>query len=132
MKKIIGILMLTLAITSLAACSSQDVSNNNGSLKDGTYTAAGDKWNFGSEEATVIVKDNKIEAITLKRIDTEGKEIDYKAYNEMGGPDLETARNELSKAILTKQSYDVDTVTGATMSTTNWKVAVLRALEQSK
>lgn len=132
MKKIIGILMLTLAMTSLAACSSKDVSNNSGALKDGTYKAIGDKWDFGSEAATVVVKDNKIDAITLNRIDTEGKEIDYKAYNEMGGPDLETARNELSKAMLTKQSYEVDTVTGATMSTTNWKIAVQRALEQAK
>lgn len=132
MKKLIGILMLTVAMTSLAACSSQDVSNNNGALKDGTYKASGDKWDFGSEEATVVIKDNKIEAVTLNRIDTEGKEIDYKAYNEMGGPDLETARNELSNDVLNKQSYEVDTLTGATMSTTNWKVAVQRALEQAK
>jgi uncharacterized protein with FMN-binding domain len=131
MKRLVGILMLTMALTSLAACSSKEASNNN-ALKDGTYEAAGDKWDFGSEEATVVIKDKKIEEIALKRIDTEGKEVDYTAYHAAGGPDLAVARTKLSADMLDKQTYEVDTFTGATMSSGNWKVAVQRALDQAK
>lgn len=131
MKKIIGIIILTVGITALVACSSQEVSSSNGAYKDGTYKAEGDKWDFGSEDATVVIKDSKIEKITLRRIDTEGNEVDYKAYHEMGGPDLSIARNELSETILKKQTFEVDSLSGATISSGNWKIAVEKALEKA-
>lgn len=128
MKKILGIILFTVMIT---ACSTQDVSNSNGAYKDGTYKAAGDKWDFGSEEATVIIKDSKIEEIALQRIDTEGNEVDYKAYHEMGGPDLSKARKEVSEAMVKKQTFEVDSISGASISSGNWKIAVERALEKA-
>lgn len=131
MKKIIGILLLTAAIIALAACSAKESSNGNGAYKDGTYTAAGDKWDFGSEDSTVVIKDGKIASIELRRIDTNGNEVDYKAYHEAGGPDLSKAREELSKAMLTKQTFEVEAMSGASISSGNWKTAVERALEKA-
>lgn len=131
MKKVIGIILLTVVITALAACSPQEASNSNGAYKDGTYKAEGDKWDFGYEDATVVIKNSKIEEITLQRIDTEGNEVDYKAYHEMGGPDLSKTRNELSESMLKKQTFEVDSLSGATISSENWKIAVERALEKA-
>lgn len=104
-------------MTSIVGCSAQKVSNSKAAYKDGTYKAEGDKWDLGSEDATFTVKYGKIQEIVLGRIDKQGKEVDYKSYYESGGPDL-------SKAILNKQTSEVNTFASASMSSGNWKTAV--------
>jgi len=106
-------------------------------LKDGTYEATADAWDFGQESATVTIKDGKITDIILKRLTKDGKEVNYNEWTgaEVEGktrPNLNLFRQDMSKKMIDAQSYDVDTIATATVSTANWKVAVQRALEKAK
>ncbi|MBZ4644619.1 MAG: hypothetical protein JG777_108 [Clostridia bacterium] len=104
------------------------------SYKDGTYTADGDKWQYGNENATVVIKDGKMTDITLRRLDIEGKEVNYDEWagQEVDGkkrPNLKQFRKDLASKMLEKQTYEVDSISGATVSSNNWKLAVQRALK---
>lgn len=131
MKRILAIVLVTISVISLAACTSKEAIKVEGAYNDGTYKSQGEKWDFGHEEAVVVIQDGKIQDVSLRRIDTEGNEVDYDAYHEMGGPDLAKAKEELSKTILEKQTFQVDSVSGATVSSGNWTIAVERALKES-
>lgn len=106
--------------------------------KDGVYTAYGNKWKFGQESAVVTIKKGKLIYVTLKRLDTTGKEVNYKDWvgtKEANGsikPNLNKFRVDMAKRILAHQTYQVDTIAGATVSTSGWKLAVQRALEKAK
>lgn len=132
MKKVLTIAIIAVLSMTIAACTSEDVTNDQGLYNDGTYAAQGDKWDFGHEEATVVISDGEIQEVELKRIYTDGNEVDYAAYHEMGGPDLSEAILKLSNSIIDAQTFDVDSVSGATVSSNNWKTAVERALEEAK
>lgn len=108
-----------------------------GALKDGTYEGKGDKWQYGDESATVIVSGGKITQVTLRRLTTEGQEVNYEEWTgkEVNGkvqPNLKQFREDLAQAIIAKQSTAVDDIAGATVSSKNWKLAVDRALEQAE
>ncbi|WP_040214283.1 FMN-binding protein [Clostridium polynesiense] len=108
-----------------------------GNYKDGTYTGKGDPWEFGSEEAVVEVKNGKIASINLKRLDKNGTEVNYEDWKgqEVNGkvyPNLKQYRIDMANKMIEKQSSEADTISGATVSTKNWKVAVDRALQQAK
>ncbi len=110
--------------------------NTTGKYKDGTYTGKGDTWEHGSEEAIVEIKGGKISSINLRRLDKEGKEVDYEAWQgqEVNGktyPNLKKYRMDMANMMIEKQSANVDTISGATVSTLNWKIATERALEQA-
>ncbi|WP_207648620.1 FMN-binding protein [Clostridium sp. N3C] len=112
----------------------KDVTDN---LKDGTYEATADPWDYGQESATVTIKDGKITDIVLKRLTKDGKEVNYDEWTgaEVEGkvrPNLKQFREDMAKEMIEAQSYDVDTIATATVSTGNWKVAVQRALEKAK
>lgn len=129
MKKLAVLLIMVAIAFSLVSCGP--------TYKDGTYTAQGDKWQFGYENATVNIKGGKIDSITLRRFDPSGKEIDYSQWTgkNVGGktyPNLNQYRVEMANRMIKKQSYNVDTISGATESTKNWKLAVQRALDQAK
>ncbi|GAA0724763.1 FMN-binding protein [Clostridium malenominatum] len=133
MKKILYLLICVFATLSLFAC------NTAGGkvYKDGTYTVKGEPWQFGQEEAVVIIKNDKITDINLKRLDKEGKELNYDDWTgqEKNGkiyPNLKQYRLDMAKKMIDKQSYDVDTISGATVSSKNWKLAVQKALDQAK
>lgn len=106
--------------------------------KDGVYTAYSDKWKFGQESAVVTIKHGKMIYVTLKRLDTNGKEVNYNDWigqKETNGsikPNLKKYRVDMAKRILTNQTYQVDTIAGATVSTSGWKLAVQRALDKAK
>lgn len=104
--------------------------------RDGSYTGEGDPWEHGNENATVEIADGKIESIVLRRLDTEGQEVDYELFSgvEKDGrfyPDLKKYREDMAKEMVEKQSADVDAIAGATISTKNWRLAVERALEKA-
>jgi uncharacterized protein with FMN-binding domain len=109
-----------------------------GQYKDGTYSAKGDPWENGQEEALVTVKGGKISDVTLKRLNKDGKtEVDYnlfdgKVHNGKTYPNLKEFRVTMAKNMIDKQSTQVDTIAGATTSTKNWKIAAQRALDQAK
>lgn len=108
-------------------------------LKDGTYTGQGDSWKYGSESATVTVKNGKITDITLHRLDQQGKEINYDQWtgtemNEITGAyklNLKQIRKDFANKMVQNQTYQVDTIAGATLSTMNWKTSVQRALDKA-
>ncbi|MBU5592220.1 FMN-binding protein [Clostridium sp. MSJ-4] len=144
MKKFLFLLTaLTLSVF-FSACTTKNTTQSEQSkqakaqYKDGTYKAEGDKWQFGQEDATVEIKDDKITSITLRRLDTNGKEVDYDQWqgqkDETGKvhPNLKQFRLDMAKKMIDKQSTDVDTISGATVSTKNWKAATQRALDEAK
>ena len=105
-------------------------------FNDGEYTAQGDKWEHGQEEATVLITEGRIAEVTLRRLDTSGNEVDYDEWTgeEKDGrtyPNLKQIRIDMANEMVEKQTYDVDTVSGATVSAENWKVAAQRALDQA-
>lgn len=107
---------------------------NSGSFKDGIYDVKHSSTKGGFEEAVVTIENGKIKAVDLKRLDKKQKEVNY---NEWDGtkwehPNLKKYRIDLGKAIVDKQSPDVDSITGATESSNGWKLAVDEALTKAK
>ncbi|HEX2927503.1 MAG TPA: FMN-binding protein, partial [Ruminiclostridium sp.] len=105
--------------------------------KDGTYSAKGDPWSKGQEEAVVTIKNGKIADINLKRLDTKGTEVDYSLFNGQvhnGAkyPNLKDFKVTMAKNMISKQSAKVDTIAGATTTTKNWTIATQRALDKAK
>ena len=86
-----------------------------GTYKDGTYT--GSSQGFGGEiKVKVTVSGGKISAIDI--IEAGGEDEAYLSMAE-----------DIVKTILDKQTTDVDTISGATYSSTGIKNAVGQALE---
>lgn len=154
MKKITAIILTVLIILTLGGCAARDKKDENLKpgqnqgkspgenqpiavvYKDGTYTAEGDPWQYGKEDATVIIKGGKITDITLRRLDTNGKEVNYNDWtgqtkDNKTYPNLKQYRVDMAKRMIDAQSSEVDTISGATVSTNNWKLAVRRALEKA-
>lgn len=157
MKKILCIVLAGLFIISMTACQPNNQGDTGASpspeatvapgatnapdanvtYKDGTYDGAGDAWDYGMENATVVVDDSKIVSITLRRLDKDGKEVNYDLFagQTTDGkvyPNLKQFRTDMAEQMIDRQTYDVDTISGATTSTKNWKLAVQRALEKAR
>lgn len=154
MKKLFLIIIAAIMVLSLGACTQRDnkkeelkPGQNQGqsqgdnqpvatTYKDGTYTAEGDPWQYGKEDATVVVNDGKMSQINLRRLDTSGKEVNYEQWTgkEVNGtkyPNLKQFRVDMANRMITSQSPEVETISGATVSCANWKLAVRRALEKA-
>ncbi|MDK2805475.1 FMN-binding protein [Thermoanaerobacterium thermosaccharolyticum] len=148
LRKIISIILIAIFALSLVSCKSMTKTSTQKpkpqttpkvSYKDGTYTGAGPKWSEGSEDATVVIKNGKITSITLRRLDKNGKEINYDKWTGKKDPqtgkvypNLKKFRVDMANEMIKKQTYNVDTIAGATETTTNWKIAVKNALEKAK
>ena len=103
-------LQLTVGTTS-------DGSSQTSDYKDGTYS--GEAQGFGGMiEVEVVVKDKKITNINIKSADGEDS-----AYLTMA--------KDIIDDIIDKQSSGVDTISGATFSSTGIKDAVAKALEKA-
>lgn len=90
----------------------------NGGYKDGTYTGTG-KGNGGELKVEVVVEGGNIVSVTL----TEHKET----------PGIfEGAEKGVGNEIIRTQSVEVDSVTGATLSSEGIKAAVADALKDAK
>ncbi|MEG6567380.1 FMN-binding protein [Thermoanaerobacterium saccharolyticum] len=148
LRKIISIAIIATLALSLVSCKTMTKPSTQKpkpqttpkvSYKDGTYTGAGPKWSEGSEDATVVIKNGKITSITLRRLDKSGKEINYDKWTGQKDPktgkvypNLKKFRVDMANEMIKKQTYNVDTIAGATETTTNWKIAVKNALEKAK
>lgn len=84
---------------------------------DGTYTGSAEGFG-GSIEVSVTIDSGKISAIDI--LSAEGED---EAYLSMG--------KDIVSTILEQQSTEVDTVSGATYSSTGIKNAVAKALEEA-
>ena len=92
----------------------EDEDSKNGSYKDGTYTGEADGFG-GTVKVEVIVKKQKIKEINIVSAD---------------GSYLTMAKDIIPK-ILDAQSAEVDTISGATFSSTGIKNATKQALEKA-
>lgn len=135
-------LMIFFSLTSCSLIFKQQIQNNGSqqiikdSYKDGIYTEEGDKWKYGNENATVIINNGKVAGITLRKLDKIGKEVNYDKWvgekiNGSLNPDLNKYRIDIAHKMLEKQTYDVESISGATISSENWKRAVHRALDKA-
>lgn len=95
----------------------EDEDSKNGSYKDGTYTGEADGFG-GMVAVEVTVKDGKIEAVEVTSAEKED------------GAYLAMAEDIIPK-IIEAQSAEVDTISGATFSSTGIKDATEQALEQA-
>lgn len=111
MKKHISmILVLILVTTALVGCGGSK-------LKDGTYPGEGS--GMADMKVSVEVKDGKIASVEVTE---HGESEGY----------CEPALEEIPKAIVNKNSTDVDAVAGATVTSDAIKEAVNNALESAK
>ena len=134
MVKTLLVVILFISTLILSGCGTQ---NNTGvpvTYKDGTYDIKHKSTKPGYEEAVVTIKDGKIQNIELKRLDDNQAEINYNDWDgtKNGQPDLKQYRLDLAKAMVDKQSPDVDSISGATQSSVGWKAAVSDALAKAK
>lgn len=102
--------------------------------KDGVYDIKHKSTKPGYEEAVVTIKDGKIQNIELRRLDQSQKEVNYNDWDgtKSGRPNLKRDRIDLAKAMIDKQSTNVDVITGATQSSNGWKAAVADALSKAQ
>lgn len=124
----------TTAPEATAPAASQD------GLKDGTYKAAYDNFDSHGWKATVQidVKDGKIAACTFDYVNKDGKlktqDADYnssmKAQN--GTSPAEYSPKLAQSLVDTQDIAKVDSVTGATSSSNNFKTLAAAALEKAK
>jgi uncharacterized protein with FMN-binding domain len=134
MKKLSITILIIVCIFTFIGCNAKNNTNitpnsDAGMLataKDGTYETKYKSTKGGYEEAVVTIKDGKFENIELKRLDKKKKEVDYNEWDgtKNGYPNLKQYRLDLAKAMIDKQSADVDVTTGATESSNGWKSAV--------
>lgn len=95
----------------------EDEDSKNGSYKDGTYT--GEAQGFGGPvDVEVIVENGMISEINITSAEKEDG-----AYLSMA--------EDIIPTILEAQSAEVDTISGATFSSTGIKEAVAQALEEA-
>lgn len=94
-----------------------DISNNFSDLKDGTYEGTGLGRN-GDIVVSVVVKEGKVTSIIIES-------------SKEDQPYLDRAENSVINDIISNQSLDVSTVSGATMSSNGIIDAVADALDIS-
>lgn len=104
---------------------------------DGVYEGEGNVWKYGKEEATVVIREGRITCIVLRKLDANGKEVNYDEWTgeEINGtirPNLKEYRLILAERMLEAQTYDVPPIEGAGVSSESWKLAVKRALQKAK
>ena len=95
----------------------EDEDSKNGSYKDGTYTGEADGFG-GTVAVEVTVKDGKIEVVEVTSAEKEDS-----AYLAMA--------EDIIPKIIEAQRAEVDTISGATFSSTGIKNAAEQALEQA-
>lgn len=159
MKKLVALVLSVLLVLSLSACgskkaaepSSSDKSSSNtttttdtkssdaGQLKDGVYKEDGEKGEYGYNAVEVTVEGGKITKVNLKRMNSDGTEVNYDEWTGVKGadgstkPNLKQFREDIASKIIEKQSTDgIDTISGATDSTKAWLELVNKALESAK
>lgn len=130
---VLVIASLTLTLTACGSSNSDDGANDDIIYKDGTYVGESEKREFGYEAAEVTIEDGKISDIVLKRMTPEGEEVNYDEWTgEDDKPNLKQFKEDVAEDMLSKQTYEVDTIATATETVEGWKEAVKEALDQAK
>lgn len=96
---------------------------------DGLFQARSDEDENGYAIALVEVKEGKIQRVSLKGIDGEGKVKDPEEYPH---EPYRRAVKELPDRFIKANSHEVDGIAGATRSSQQFKEAVKRALDSAR
>jgi major membrane immunogen (membrane-anchored lipoprotein) len=101
---------------------------------DGVYGSMYKNQQTGYEEAIITIQNGKIQNVELKKLDDNKKEVNYDEWDgtKSGYPNLKQYRIDLAKAMINKQSPEVDVIAGATWSSNGWKAAAANALKNAK
>lgn len=119
MGKLKYVMIMCLIILSLTGCGGESKEavtlKTSGEFTDGTYTekAKGKKGKF---DVTVVIKDGRIAEVTIG---------DNSETPDKGG----IAINQIPQDIVDEQTYDVDAVSGATITSDGIKSAVKKCLQ---
>ncbi|MBS4535794.1 FMN-binding protein [Clostridium sp. D2Q-14] len=129
-------LLFLIAACGLATSEDNTITHKDYPYKDGTYTGRTEPWEYGREEAIVKIVSGKIDEIMLRKLDNDSKEIDYDNWTgkEVDGqtfPNLMDYRKTMEEEMIEKQTYDIDSISGATITTENWIESVKLALEEA-
>lgn len=123
-RRIFSFLLIVLFTFIFISCSKEETKNNyemkgpiNGKYASGTYEGKANGYG-GEVTATVVLSANRIESIMCTG-DKETESIGYAAITE------------LPKEIISKQSVQVDAITGATVTSIAVKEAVTQALTKA-
>ncbi len=138
-RRVISLLAVAaLATTMFVGCGNKEEAKESG-LKNGTYEATGEKDDKGNTASIKIeVKDGKIATVKYDEVSSEGvSKLDNEEYNTnmkaKSGTNPIEAFPALEKALVEKQDADaVDTVTGATSTSNNFKALAKEALKDAK
>lgn len=127
MKLLRVVCIISISTLTISGCSSKAAA-----YKDGSYDIMHKSTKPGYEEAVVTIQNGKMQTIDLKRLDDNKVEVNYDEWNGTGEyPNLKQDRIDLANAMLSKQSANVDSISGATQSCKGWKAAVKDALKQA-
>ncbi|MGJ8454284.1 FMN-binding protein [Pseudothermotoga sp. U03pept] len=97
----------------------------------GTFQAVSQGDKYGYVQVFVTLKDEKITNVTIKEFDGLGVEKLYNVYG-LRFPLLEEMHKEMAKRFVEKNTWNVDTFTGATSSSKKAIEAVKFALEKAR
>lgn len=121
MGKLKYVMIMCLILLSFTGCSGQSKDDatikKSGDFADGTYTETA-KGKKGKFDVTVVIKDGRIAEVTIG---------DNSETPDKGG----AAINQLPQNIVDEQTYDVDAVSGATITSDGIKNAVKKCLQEA-
>lgn len=117
MKKL-SLLFLVLLMCYGCSTPKEETSEKKTVYKDGTYTTTATGYG-GNFEIETMIKDDKIQDIVVK---------EHNETPSIGGVALEQMIDKMKN----ENSYDVDTISGATKSSQGIKDAVAQAFEKAK
>lgn len=135
MKKLCVMIFAIIAVVALSACRAAEEEVEQNVYQDGTFSAEGERWEYGYETADVTIENDVITDIVLHRLTLDGTEINYDEWfgGDNNRPNLKQYRIDIANEIISKQTTEgVDSIAGATVTTINWILAVERALEKAK
>lgn len=114
---VVGLFSAAMILALVPGCSS-NTSSASSDVKDGTYTASAEGFGGGDVSVTITVEDGKI---TSADVDASSQSADYG----------QKAAEELGQEVVDGQTYDIDVVSGATMTRNAVSDAVKDAMQQA-
>ncbi|MCI3923582.1 FMN-binding protein [Paenibacillus sp. TRM 82003] len=128
---IAGFEALSAAAKAAYADALSNASTKQGNYKDGTFTAYGDAYDKGTNQANVTLRNGNIVALGLYRVGVNMVDRGATAYAEVVKAIPELTEQFLAGATR-KNAREVDAVTGATSSSAAFKTAVERAYKKAE
>lgn len=100
-----------------------------GKYYDGTFQGESERTEYGYATALVTIKDDKMNNVELKELDSEGEFKDFTTYQYEAAVQ---ANEEMAERFVEANSTNVDLYTGATQSSIRYKEAVENALRHAR